>query len=221
MLWYNKSLQEMPFAVLVTPKGSTSVRRCSMAIIPQKCCSDCGVLKSISEFPPKQGRCKPCFYAYVNRRRAERRKDPVLSAQDTAAKVAYNRIWQEKHRQQYRKYQEQYRAEHPIQMRAYEKKWRQSNPDNLVARAHRRKARIKGNGGSYTAKEWRALCAHYDHRCLCCGEQKPLTVDHVIPVSKGGVNTISNIQPLCGPCNSSKGDKTIDYRARAIDAAAH
>jgi 5-methylcytosine-specific restriction endonuclease McrA len=36
---------------------------------------------------------------------------------------------------------------------------------------------------------------------LCCGEAKPLTVDHVVPVSKGGSNDISNIQPLCLECN--------------------
>jgi len=36
--------------------------------------------------------------------------------------------------------------------------------------------------------------------------------DHVLPVSKGGTSYISNIQPLCQPCNSGKKDKHIDYR---------
>jgi 5-methylcytosine-specific restriction endonuclease McrA len=34
----------------------------------------------------------------------------------------------------------------------------------------------------------------------------------VVPVSAGGANTIDNIQPLCGPCNSAKHTQTIDYR---------
>ncbi len=40
-----------------------------------------------------------------------------------------------------------------------------------------------------------------------------LTPDHIIPLSQKGPNTIDNIQPLCLNCNSSKGTKTIDYRA--------
>jgi hypothetical protein len=55
----------------------------------------------------------------------------------------------------------------------------------------------------------------YNHTCLCCGRQEPeiaLTIDHVVPLSKGGAHDISNIQPLCGSCNTSKYNKTIDYR---------
>lgn len=52
----------------------------------------------------------------------------------------------------------------------------------------------------------------YGRKCLCCGTDKNLTIDHVIPVFKGGKNNISNYQPLCKSCNSSKGTKTTDYR---------
>lgn len=42
-----------------------------------------------------------------------------------------------------------------------------------------------------------------------------LTPDHVVPLSRGGTNYIDNIQPLCGPCNSQKHAKTIDFRSAA------
>lgn len=48
--------------------------------------------------------------------------------------------------------------------------------------------------------------------CLCCGEEKNMTLDHVVPVREGGENSIENMQPLCMACNSRKSNKTIDYR---------
>ena len=75
-----------------------------------------------------------------------------------------------------------------------------------------RRRQIKRIAGKYSVGEWRALCAKYDHRCLCCGEQKPLTPDHIKPLSRGGTNTIDNIQPLCLDCNMHKATKETDYR---------
>jgi 5-methylcytosine-specific restriction endonuclease McrA len=71
------------------------------------------------------------------------------------------------------------------------------------------------SGGVITPQEWEALKKKYNHTCLKCKRREPdikLTLDHVKPLRLGGENTISNAQPLCGSCNSSKGAKWIDYR---------
>jgi len=34
-----------------------------------------------------------------------------------------------------------------------------------------------------------------------------LTMDHIIPLSKGGIHRIDNVQPMCGSCNSKKSNK--------------
>ena len=58
--------------------------------------------------------------------------------------------------------------------------------------------------------EFIALCANFNWCCLRCGQQGQLTVDHIDP---HGSNSVSdNIQPLCGPCNSYKGQRCTDYR---------
>jgi hypothetical protein len=48
--------------------------------------------------------------------------------------------------------------------------------------------------------------------CLCCGATEDLTVDHIVPISKGGNNKASNLQTLCFNCNLRKGDSYFDYR---------
>lgn len=46
-----------------------------------------------------------------------------------------------------------------------------------------------------------------DDKCILCGSSDNLSVDHIVPISKGGVDRISNKQTLCRKCNSSKHNK--------------
>lgn len=46
------------------------------------------------------------------------------------------------------------------------------------------------------------------HRCQYCGSPKRLTLDHVIPRSKGGNHRWDNVVTACQSCNSRKGDRT-------------
>lgn len=82
----------------------------------------------------------------------------------------------------------------------------------MITNVNNRRARLMQAEGDFTAEEFAELCFLYGNICLSCKESKTLTVDHVVPLSKGGNNTISNIQPLCKSCNSQKSSKTIDYR---------
>ncbi len=45
------------------------------------------------------------------------------------------------------------------------------------------------------------------YRCKHCGTWKDLTVDHIIPESKGGALDLDNLQTLCRSCNSKKGTR--------------
>jgi len=93
--------------------------------------------------------------------------------------------------------------------------WGQRNRDKRVIYVRRHEAHKRGNGGTFTDIEWQVLKAAQGYTCLRCGRREPdikLTIDHVVPVSKGGRNSAENIQGLCHSCNSGKRDRTIDYR---------
>lgn len=44
--------------------------------------------------------------------------------------------------------------------------------------------------------------------CAYCGSQKELTIDHVLPRSRGGKNSWTNLVTCCQKCNLKKGNKT-------------
>ncbi|MEB3235581.1 MAG: HNH endonuclease [Cyanobacteriota bacterium] len=47
------------------------------------------------------------------------------------------------------------------------------------------------------------------HRCQYCGSGKePLSIDHVLPRSRGGADTWENVTTACLPCNVRKGSRT-------------
>lgn len=43
-------------------------------------------------------------------------------------------------------------------------------------------------------------------RCVRCGSRERLEFDHIVPLSRGGSNTVRNIELLCESCNRLKGD---------------
>lgn len=92
--------------------------------------------------------------------------------------------------------------------------WKKENKDRVNHHTRTRRARLRGAKGSHTLGEWESLKKEFDYMCLCCKQKEPaitLTVDHIIPVSQGGTDTIDNIQPLCKSCNSQKFVSPIDY----------
>ncbi|TQL56536.1 HNH endonuclease [Rarobacter faecitabidus] len=99
---------------------------------------------------------------------------------------------------------------------------RRADRDNPHRRAElrqkRRKNLIAGAApAGVTERDWNRLVRRYDSKCAYCGETKPLTVDHVVPISRGGRHSIGNVLPACLPCNTSKRDRLlIDWRTRLL-----
>ncbi len=92
---------------------------------------------------------------------------------------------------------------------------RMSNRKYFLWLHNKRNRQLKTTEGSHTFEEWEEVKKRFNNTCPCCARSEPeisLSIDHIVPVSKGGTNYISNIQPLCGSCNSKKSAKTIIYQ---------
>ena len=56
----------------------------------------------------------------------------------------------------------------------------------------------------------RALFARDEFRCQYCGSSGKLTLDHVVPRSRGGDSIWENVVTSCAPCNHRKGDRLLE-----------
>ena len=97
-------------------------------------------------------------------------------------------------------------------IKEYKKEYCKTHKIEYKAYSHKRRARIKSNGGSYTKAEWLECLEFFDYKCAYSGE--PLTMDdasveHVIPVSKGGTSYISNLIPCVLKYNISKNNTDL------------
>lgn len=124
------------------------------------------------------------------------------------ASRGYSKKWREENKAYY----QEWANDNVDKLREKYKRYAKEHPEYTIAKKQRYRTRKVNNGGSFTASEWKDLVSKCEGKCLCCKEKKPLAADHVVPLARGGTNSIDNIQPLCKSCNSKKGTKTIDYR---------
>lgn len=158
-----------------------------------KNCTKCGILKPRSDFYKKtettiQPQCKPCS-------------------------LESNKELAKKNREKYKNHRREYYLKNKEVIIQKVKVWNKNHPKQrskymIVVNAVRR-GRKKNNGG-FTSKEWQSLILKNNSCCFYCGKNEKMTIDHFIPLSKGGSNYITNIVPACKSCNTAKGSLMPD-----------
>ncbi len=74
---------------------------------------------------------------------------------------------------------------------------------------HRRRVALTNATCTLSTSEWEQIKREHKYRCYYCKKKKVLTIDHVIPISKGGEHTKANVVPACISCNMRKGSKML------------
>lgn len=195
---------------------------------PMKTCSKCATPKPLAEFYKDKRaadglkcQCKACHVAgcAVSVKKNPEGRRVIQGRYDSAnrsARRAASKAWKERHPERCRKLHENWKREHPERYKALmvapRKRWKAANPEAALKHTHRRRARLQGANGSYTAEEIAELYAEQSGCCANAYCGRPLLAgfhrDHMTPIRRGGSNFIENIQLLCPQCNTRKSIKT-------------
>jgi 5-methylcytosine-specific restriction endonuclease McrA len=98
------------------------------------------------------------------------------------------------------------RAARTVSIRA----WRLANPEKDRAIARNRRAKLAGSIGTHTATDLAAILKSQNYRCVYCPadlRKVKRHVDHIVPISRGGLNDKTNLQYTCSSCNVKKNAK--------------
>lgn len=149
---------------------------------------------------------------------------PLTPEQREKAKAASRRWYQRNLAAQRLRCRLQKRASYKVrgeEMRAINRKWAKANPEMIRERDLRRRA-IQASvtlGDTRLISQWmKEIKRQVFARCHWCGTKVPgrkVHFDHVLPMSKGGAHSISNLCVSCPECNLSKQDRALaDWIAR-------
>ena len=168
-----------------------------------KTCSTCLLEKPLDEFYSRGG--------------VEKGKRSSCIKCDKARSTRWQKNNPEKTRESTRKSSRKYywgnHEASKLRAKAANSRYKKSHPEVGRQNFHRRRARKIGNGVfKIIPKDLQRL---QRTPCQECGTMKKLTIDHVVPISKGGTHSIGNLQSLCIHCNCSKNNKFIIERKLA------
>lgn len=208
-----------------------SCARCG-AVRSQKNASYCGYVCAAaarSNARPSCPRCGATVKTYRNKycsRACQGRARSVPEPKWThpsriAERREHHTAWRRKNADHVRRKGVEWAKQNQETIRESRRAYMARHPERIVEqRAKRRTALVT----RLPVGTWERIKHQAGYACLACGAREPsirLTMDHVIPLSRGGAHVAGNIQPLCQPCNSSKNAKTIDYRiARSMGGGA-
>jgi len=145
-----------------------------------------------------KGLCEKCYRA---KRYAREREQAKVAAQEWFAAnpekaAATRRAYYVSHRERIAAQNRAWKAANQERFRTYQKAYRAKLWDVEV---------------DLTFDEWQEILDSFDGHCAYCDRtDRPLEMDHMVPVSRGGAHTACNVVPTCRPCNRRKSDRTVD-----------
>lgn len=132
----------------------------------------------------------------------------------------YNSQYYKQNKETLKQRTREYQSINYERVSARHRKYLQEHPEVAKAYTENYRSRSINAEGFFTVEEWIELCIRYKDKCAYCGIETTLTADHVVPLSRGGTNYITNILPACKSCNSKKGVRSVqEFLGAGVGAA--
>ena len=106
-----------------------------------------------------------------------------------------------------REYARDYYSSNKTKVRERNAKYKRDRPAKRRVWEARRRAG-KRNNGVYDVLD-KEIATLLNTPCFICNSKENISIDHVIPICRGGRHSIGNLLPMCQPCNSKKGTKFL------------
>jgi len=135
----------------------------------------------------------------------------------TASHKEQIRAYCKAHQKEKAEYNRRYAAIHKEELRAYQVAYRKTERGRELTREHvKRRDHLKRQIAQIdpeavlTYPQWTHILRLSKGRCYwCSGKTKRFEQDHVIPLSRGGLHTASNVVASCATCNRKKSNKVL------------
>lgn len=162
--------------------------------------------KAYREANPEKGKARARAWREANLKRFNTKAKAWKDANPERYKASI-KAWSEANPEKLKASTKRWREANLEKAKANVKAWSEANLNKVRQLGQRRRARKSNLPSTLTLEQWETTMQHFNNRCAYCGEIKPLTQDHFVPLSKFGSYTQDNIIPSCLSCNSSKGPK--------------
>ena len=174
-----------------------------------------------------QSTCKPCARQQARERHAQNRERSRAAASRWKAEhpekyKAKMLRWRAQNRERLREYQTAYNAKRAEAMReymrtksktpeylAYQREYDQRTGRSAEKMARRRALIL---GVTVEPIDRTAIIIRDNRTCYLCGKflkWREVTLDHIVPLARGGAHAAANLRVACGPCNFSKQDRLL------------
>lgn len=180
--------------------------------------------------------CKECNIArYKNYRKENKEKiakrEKIYCEEHKEEKREYRKKYYKEHKEEiaeyHKKYNEEHKEErknwykeHKEEKREYSKKYNKKynkTPQGQVAifnGRNKRRQREEQQGNGITKEQWLKMMEFFDWKCAYSGKsvsgERNRSIDHIIPITKGGAHEIWNCVPMDRSLNSSKHTKDLE-----------